>query len=456
MQTQRQSATPHAAPAEVDASWWHERVRVLRDGVVQVQRGPSDLGLVLMVAFLAVVGCVGVYYGTAWRSLVSTGNDMAGLQKHVVGLAAAAAAMLLVRRVDMRVWYRVVPLLVLSAVIMQAMVYVPGISRTFNGSTRWFQIGPLPAFQPAEWTKLVSVLVASWFVTRKERELHGAVDRNSSRFVAWLRATATSVLMPGLYVVTMGALLMSQPDLGSTLIVTGIVFMLVFVGGMPWSVVVSVGAVLVGLVGYFLTAAQYRMDRLSAWQDPFDTLQTTGYQLGSSLIALSRGGLTGTGYPDARGWYNNVPELQNDFVMAGIGEVYGLVGMMTVALLFLGFVWRGVRISSQARDSFSHFVAFGISMWVLAQATINLCVVTGVAPTKGLTLPFVSSGNSSLLVMGIAVGILLNISQRNPERAHVIAWEQDRLRAHARNSEQARARTEDARRNRVNQEAASV
>jgi cell division protein FtsW len=192
---------------------------------------------------------------------------------------------------------------------------------------------------------------------------------------------------------------------------------MMFVGHARLSWMIGLLGALGVLAVWAIGSAEYRMDRLMVWMDPWSYALGEGWQLISGYIALAHGGIFGVGFGEGTARLGHVPELYNDFVAAAVGEEFGLACMAALALAYVVFAWRGIAISRRATDSFGAYLAVGITMLVSLQATINLWVVTGLFPTKGLTLPFVSSGRSSLIVLMSAVGLLLNISQANPDLA---------------------------------------
>ncbi|MFT4702925.1 MAG: cell division protein FtsW, partial [Bradymonadia bacterium] len=271
----------------------------------------------------------------------------------------------------------------------------------WNGASRWIRMGPV-RFQPAELVKLMTAFYMAYSIAKK-----GTALRNF----------AESFIAHGLVFCWFVFALMLQPDFGSSVIVCSIIAVMLFVGRARASWMVALGAVFVVFIVAAISSAEYRMDRVQMWIDPWTYREDTGWQLISAFIALARGGLFGTGFGGGEARLGHVPELYNDFVAASIGEEFGLTGMAVLALAYMAIVWRGVAISRRAIDSFGAYLALGITMLIGIQAAVNLWVVTGMLPTKGLTLPFVSSGRSSLLVLLFAVGVLLNISQANPDVA---------------------------------------
>lgn len=229
---------------------------------------------------------------------------------------------------------------------------------------------------------------------------------------------------------------------------------MLYVGGARVSYMFGFGGVgIIGLV-WAISAEAYRLKRIRAWLDPWEDPEGVGYHLVNSYVALGRGGMTGTGFGEGGGRLGYIPELYNDFVAASVGEEFGFVGLCVLALLYVVFVWRGTAIAKRATDTFGAYLAFGITMLVAVQATINLCVVTGVFPTKGLTLPFVSYGRSSLILLMCAVGILINIGQANPDIHAMRASERQRRRERE-EARQKQERTRARRRRRKLQELAA-
>ncbi len=396
----------------------HVPRRAERADVVEielVERGPVDALMIAVVCALVAIGLLCVYSGSALKSyfLSSNADDTIYLMRQASGAVAGLVAMVVASRIDYSVYQKLAYPLLIAAWVLLLGTLVPGVGVEVNGASRWVALGPI-RFQPGELAKIAAVIYLAYSISKKGEHIR--------RFLE-------SFVGHGVVFAAMVVLLLQQPDLGTSVVLFAMLGLMLFVGGARMEFLVGLaGLLLVG--GYWaITTAEYRMDRVNAWLDPWSNASDTGYQLVNSYIALASGGLTGTGFGQGRGWLGYVPELYNDFVAAAIGEEFGLVGMATLVILYVVFFWRGMVIALRARDRFGYLLAFGLTTLITLQAAINLCVVTGLFPTKGLTLPFVSYGRSSLVLLLFAVGILLNISQQNPD-----------LRREAREAREARVR----------------
>jgi len=417
--------TEAEAPALVDESW-----RVDASGVARMRRGPIDIVLLTLVGALVGIGLVAVYAGSAYQGLgaASMDADLSDFRRQAQGALLGFAAMLVTSRLDYRWYSRNIYLVLIPAYILLALVVATPLGETVKGATRWLAIGPL-RLQPAEYAKIAIVLYLAYSIAKKGDGIKKLLD---------------SFVWHTLVVAGMVVLLYPQPDFGSSVVIALMMIAMLFVGGARLSVLIAGGVVAAVLAVWAVLAEAYRMDRIESWLNPWAYADTTGYQLTSSYVALASGGTTGTGVSAGRGWLGYVPELYNDFVAVLIGEAFGLVGMGILLILYVLLFWRGIRIAVRARDELGMLMAFGISTLIALQAAINLAVVTGLFPTKGLTLPFVSYGRSSLVLLLASIGILLNIAQRNPDL--VALREEDARRADADESQRKRLRDVDVRR----------
>ena len=363
-------------------------------------RGPIDVSLLFVTACLVSLGLLAVYNGSAFGSYFrsASGDDLIYFRRQASGALMGVAVLMVAMRVDYRFYQRRIYWMVGLSFVLLAFTLVPGIAHTVNGATRWIRIGV--TFQPAELVKVMAVFYLAYSITKKGASL--------SKFLESFVAHGL-IFLPFLF------LLMLQPDLGSSVVICLLVAIMLYVGGAR--IAYMMGFVGLGVVALWaaIQGRSYRLDRIAAWLDPWADADGVGYHLVNSYVALARGGVTGTGFGEGGGRLGYIPELYNDFVAASVGEEFGLIGMGALAVLYILFVWRGMNISRRATDTFGAYLAFGITMLIGVQAAINLCVVTGVLPTKGLTLPFVSYGRSSLILLFFAVGVLQNIAQRNPD-----------------------------------------
>jgi cell division protein FtsW len=287
------------------------------------------------------------------------------------------------------------PLLVVTAALMTA-VLVPVLGVSVNGASRWIELGPLRV-QPAELAKLAVIIYAADTMTRRV----GQIDD-------W-----KMVLRPVAIVFSaFAALLMFQPNLGTTIILATIVLVMLFVGGVPGKALALLSGLLVAGATLFAFTEPYRFRRLMAFRDPWADPLNTGFQTIQSQIGFANGGVLGTGLGQGRAKWGFLPEAHTDFIYAIIGEELGLVGSVLILAMFLALALFGVRTVLHARDRFGMLLATGITTWILIQAFINIGASVGVLPITGVPLPFVSAGGSSLIFTMAASGILLNIARQ--------------------------------------------
>lgn len=377
-------------------------------------RGPVDVTLIFVTFALIGLGLLAIYNGSALKTYL-LGNDDAAhyLKQQLFAVGLGFTFMLVAVRFDYR-WYKKLgyPFLGVACLLLLLTTSLSPIAVTVNGATRWFAIGPV-SFQPAEFAKVAAVFFMAYSLDRKGRDVTRVVES----FVAHLLLFAP-----------VAVLLMSQPDFGSTMIIAAVVLIMLVLGGANSRITAGAVAVVGALAAFMIWVEEYRRERVLAWLDPWEYADSIGYHLVNSYVALAHGGMFGTGFGEGRASLGYIPELYNDFIAASIGEEFGFVGMVVLVSLYVVFAWRGLVIADRAPDSFGRFLALGITLLISIQAVFNLCVVTGVVPTKGLTLPFVSYGKSSLVVLMPAVGVLLNISQRNVDVAALRRAEKQKVR----------------------------
>jgi cell division protein FtsW len=399
-----------------------------------VPRGRIDVLLLAVVAALVTIGLMSVYSGSALGAYFDSrdGRDDIYLVRQigvaVLGLVALGVGL----RVDYGWYWRWRYWILISSYVMLALVLVPGIGVEVNNSRRWLNLIVF-RFQPAEFAKLAAVLYFAYSITKKREGISSALQS-----IGFHSAIASIFV----------GLLMLQPDMGSSVIISMMLILMLFVGGAPMSFLSGLGVLGIVLVIAGISGGGYRSRRIAAWLEPWEHQATEGYQLVNSYVALASGGMDGVGLGEGRGRLGYIPEMYNDFIASGIGEEFGLWGIAALCILYLLFFWRGMRIALDSRDRFGFMLAFGITMLVTFQAAFNLSVVTGLLPTKGLTLPFISYGRTSLIMLLFAVGVLLNIGQRNPD-----LWREEHIRRRQANSSQRqsakRKRVADARRARA-------
>jgi cell division protein FtsW len=331
----------------------------------------------------------------------TTGNPFFYLEKQLLAVALGLLGLLIVTRIPTSIWERLGLLLAIGAVTLLTLVLIPGFGHTVNGSTRWLNIGGVNLIQVSEPARLLMLLYIADYAVRRREELRG-------NFQGFLK--------PMLLVALTCGLLLAEPDFGAAIVMLVITLAVLFVAGarlwhfLVFSLGISVTLTLLAL------SSSYRLARITAfldpWSDPFDS----GFQLTQSLIAIGTGQWFGLGLGESVQKLFYLPEAHTDFVFAVIAEEFGLLGSVVVIALFAALVWRalGIARESAVRERFFQaYVAFGFGVWQGFQALVNIGVNMGILPTKGLTLPFVSYGRSSLVITLIGLGLLLRIDLEN-------------------------------------------
>jgi cell division protein FtsW len=277
------------------------------------------------------------------------------------------------------------------ALCLCAVLFSPPV----NNARRWFSIGGL-GIQPSELAKLAAIFFIAWML---ERRMHR------------INEVGYALLPIALVVGALVVLILLEPDFGTSMSLALIAAVMVFAAGLSYAYVALAGLMLLPLAGFIMLGAEYRRRRLFAFLHPWDDPQGSGFQLIQSLIAVGTGGVSGKGLMQGVQKLFFLPEPHSDFIYAVISEELGLIGATVVLLCFCLITWRGLRIASRAPDSFGAFVALGLTTMIAVQALVNVSVVLGMMPTKGIPLPFVSAGGSSLLINLLGMGVLLNISR---------------------------------------------
>ncbi|MFO1316367.1 MAG: putative lipid II flippase FtsW [Burkholderiales bacterium] len=369
-----------------------------------------DASLAWTALLLLAIGLVMVYsssIATAEASAHTGNRAWYFLARHgafvAVGLAAAAVAF----QVPMRAWQKLAPWLFIAGAVLLVLVLVPGIGRSVNGSRRWLSLAVVNV-QPSEFMKLAVVLYAASYAVRRAAFLHAEQP---------LRQTLVRGFLPlfAVMVVT-GGLLLLEPDFGAFVVIVAIAFGILFLGGLDWRLFLGLALLLPVALAGILVAAPYRLQRLTAFLDPWSDPLGKGYQLSHSLIAFGRGEWFGVGLGSSVEKLLFLPEAHTDFLLAVIAEELGFAGVAVVIALFTWLLLRAYAIGRQAarlERPFAALVAQGIGVWIGVQAFINIGVNMGVLPTKGLTLPLLSFGGSGVVANCVAVAILLRIDYEN-------------------------------------------
>jgi cell division protein FtsW len=286
--------------------------------------------------------------------------------------------------------------ILLLSLISLVLVFVPGIGGKVRGAARWLRLGPL-TLQPSEFAKLALVLFMAYSLARKQEKIkYFAIGFLPHMVVA------------GLFI----ALILKEPDFGTSVTLAAIVFIMLFVGGTRVTHILLALSACIPLGVMMVLRDPKKFARILSFLDPWKHGQDVGYQLKQSLLAIGSGGLWGLGPGQSRAKLFYLPDSHTDFILAIFSEELGFLGIVLVLALFTILICRGIRVSLKAPDSFGSFLALGLTLMIALPALINMGVVSGILPTKGLSLPFLSYGGSGLLVNLLAVGILLNISSQ--------------------------------------------
>ena len=352
---------------------------------------PLLLGAIIA---LATIGLVMVYSASAILATDKLGDGFFFLKRQLVAAGLGTAAMALAMRLGYRRLARLAYPILLLAVGLMLAVLVPGIGSTAGGAQRWIRLVGF-SVQPSELLKLAWVIYLAYSLARKREKV-------ASFSVGFLPHLLLAGFLAGLCLL--------QPDFGSAVALIFLLFAMLFAAGAKLSYLVA--SVLVALpVAYHLIASSpYRLRRLLAFLDPWGTRHGDGYQVAESLLSVGSGGITGLGLGDGRQKLFFLPEAHTDFIFSIIGEELGLIGVVAVVLLYAILIWRGLRAALSASEPFGVYLGLGMTALFGFHALVNMSVALGLLPTKGLTLPFISYGGTSLVVMMGAAGILLSIS----------------------------------------------
>ena len=364
--------------------------------------GRMDRGLIALTLCLIGIGILMVYSAShLLSSRHYEGYSYRYLQIHIIACGIGLVGMFFSSHLPYRFYARFANLFLILSFIGLLLVFVPGLGVSVQGAEggrfkRWINIGLPINFQPVEFAKIALVIHVANFISR-----------NPERVKSFFNGVLPNLLIVG----AAFGLVFIQPDFGSAFLLALTVCIVLFVGGMRiWQVLTLAGAGS-GILGFLIVRDSYKLKRLMDYLAMLKSPDATNYQLTRSLDALESGGLLGLGIDSSLQKISRLPYPHTDFIFAVLGEEFGFIGAVTVTFIFMLFVWRGLRIARHANDLFASLLAIGITTLIGLQAFINIGVVTGLLPTKGITLPFISYGGSSIVLSLVSVGILLNVSR---------------------------------------------
>ncbi len=368
-----------------------------------LQKGRMDRGLIAITLCLIAIGILMVYSAShLLSSRHYDGYSYRYLQIHIIACAIGLVGMFLASYLPYRFYAMYANLFLILAFVGLLLVFVPGLGSSVQGAEggrfrRWIRLGNLSInFQPVEFAKIALVMHVANFISR-----------NPERVKSFLNGVLPNMLIVG----AAFGLVYIQPDFGSAFLLLVTVCVVLFIGGMRVWHVLALTSVGGGLLSLLIIRDPYKLKRLMDYFAVLQSPEGANYQLTRSLDALAGGGLLGVGIDSSLQKISRLPYPHTDFIFAVLGEEFGFIGAVAVTFIFMLFIWRGLHIARHASDLFGALLATGITIMIGLQAFINIGVVTGLLPTKGITLPFISYGGSSIVLSLVSVGILLNISR---------------------------------------------
>jgi cell division protein FtsW len=355
-----------------------------------------DHWLFFTATLLALAGLFMVGSASTHVGLDSTQDPSAYLWRHLLNLALGFLGLTAAMSFDYRRLADGRLLLTLLGVCGVLLILVLAMPAA-GGAHRWLHLGVM-RFQPSELAKLVTVIFMAYILAKKDGQVNDL----------WAVPVPAAVVVGSL-----AFLIVIEPDLGSAVMMVAVTGVMLFAAGLGWRYVGLGGGALVGLVALAVLAEPYRLRRFIAFLNPTADMQGMNFQLQQSFIALGSGGWIGTGFGLSKQKWHYLPASHTDFIFSVIGEEFGLIGTGLLLTAFLVVFWRGMRAASRAPDRFGFFLALGITNLIVLQALVNMCVCLGLLPTKGLPLPLISYGGSSLLISMTAMGLLLNVAHHS-------------------------------------------
>lgn len=368
-------------------------------GIKDIKLKSGDFTILILVMALVVFGIIMVFSASYYHAISRFDDPYHYLKRDIIWALGGGVLMTFCALMDYKVWQRIAVPLMATSVALLLLIFTPlGVTR--NNATRWIGIGDseLLTIMPGEIAKIAVIIFVAWFLSR-----------DPSRIRSFTRGVLPVVALMGLC----AGLIIKQPNLSTALTICGIMMGMLFVAGLQWRYIIGiVGAGAAGIVGLiFFDEKGYWMKRIMSFTDPFADKLGDGYQVVQGLLALGSGGAFGVGLGKSIQKTLYLPEPQNDFILAIIGEELGMVGVLVLLAAYLFLIWRGIHVAVNAKDMFGTMLASGIVIMIAVQVILNVAVVTSSMPPTGITLPFVSYGGNALWLFMGSAGILLNISR---------------------------------------------
>ncbi len=369
-----------------------------------LQRPDAPYYMILgSLTFLSALGIVMVLSASSVVSLQPSGSTYSIFFRQLIFFAISILASLLVSNWSTSVWDRITRYSFLLSFLALCLPLIPGIRLRVNGNTNWIHFAGF-TMQPSEFAKLGLIL---WAAGQLRKFDETVPDRSPLRHVGFVLSGTLPLII----------LILKGGDLGTTVIILGVVSTMLFVSGLPLRHFILLGALAVAGVVGLIALAPYRLHRFAAVLDPFApaVYKLAGWQPAHSVMGLASGGLFGVGLGASRQKWGNLSEAHTDFIFAVVGEELGLLGTLVVLILYAALIYGIFRTAMQTKDLFARYACAGVGAWLLMQVIINVGSVIGVLPVVGVTLPFISYGGSSLIANSLGVGYVLNIARKDPQ-----------------------------------------
>ena len=360
----------------------------------QFDRLPVDSILLICTLSLMFIGLVMMTSASISSADKVFGNAFYYLERQFLYIVFGFILAFATWKIPLSVWYSIRPILLVSGLMLLAIVLIPGVGQTVNGSTRWIRLGSIN-IQVSEIVKIFLVIFMAGYLTKQQ---------------AFLRESSKTVLVPIFLLLVVAGLLLAEPDFGATVVIFATVLSMMLLAGVKMRVFIALLGVAASGLAVLAYTSPYRLERLSSFLDPWADPFNSGFQLSQSLIAFGRGEWFGVGLGESVQKLFYLPEAHTDFVFAVIAEELGVIGALVVIGLYTCIAWRALKIGRSCQELgqyFAAYISFGVGSWLIFQAYVNIGVNMGVLPTKGLTLPFMSYGGSSMLMSCFALALLL-------------------------------------------------
>jgi len=364
--------------------------------IFQFEGKGYDVVIIISVVFLSAMGTLMVYSTSSVHALEEFGDPSYFLKRHAIYLSIGFVCMFVLMTLDYQILRKFIYPAYILGLLMLILVLVPGVGEEVGGARRWIDLGP-GSFQPSEIAKFLLVLYLAHSITKKKDKM----DTFTVGFIS-------HIMIAGAYIIA----LLLEPDFGMVVILTVMLFGMLFIGEVKITYLVTSGAMSVFLLVLAVMDQSYRMKRMIAFLNPWEDPLGSGYQAVQSFVAFGLGGILGTGLGDSTQKLFFLPQAHTDFIFSIIGEELGFLGVLSVIVAFGVLLVRGLRVAVNSQDLFGCYLVFGCIMLIALQAGINMAVAVGLFPIKGLTLPFISYGGTSLISSLGAVGIILSVSRK--------------------------------------------